>query len=220
MPDGPARPSGSWISSVWRAISTPGGPFLFCGSLLHKHKHFPRVDVAWLPCPPAASFIGSITLVRCLPLASCSLVNERYCVILSMEHCEGSCCCETSLLLQVRFEISRYGLLRFNIILSFVRFEAAVDIACRIFYSSAAKHHDSLSLPDHAAVCAAPYIAIATGLRVCINTVPGPTNLHTRPSLAAKLLIMPPDAIRSSVYLQFHATRWPLSMMYFSPSRS
>ena len=181
-------------------------PFLFCGSLLHKHKHFPRVDVAWLLCPPAASFIGIITLVRCLPLASCSLVNERYCV--------------TSLLLQVRFEISRYGLLRFNIILSFDRFEAAVDIACRIFYSSAAKHHDSLSLPDHAAVCAAPYIAIATGLRVCMKTVPGPTNLHTRPSLAAKLLIMPPDAIRSSVYLQFHATRWPLSMMYFSPSRS
>ena len=74
--------------------------------------------------------------------------------------------------------------------------------------------------PDHAAVCAAPYIAMATGLLVCMKTVPGPTNLHTRPSLAAKLLIMPPDAIRSSVYLQFHATRWPLSMMYFSPSRS
>jgi len=142
-------------------------PFLFCGSLLHKHKHFPRVDVAWLPCPPAASFIGSITLVRCLPLASCSLVNERYCVILSMEHCEGSCCCETSLLLQVRFEISRYGLLRFNIILSFDRFEAAVENACRTFYSSTAslhythlqqtpeQYHQSL-LPGHIQFISAP----------------------------------------------------------------
>jgi hypothetical protein len=57
-------------------------------------------------------------------------------------------------------------------------------------------------------------------MRTCMNTVPGPVNLHTRPSLAAKLLMIPPDAIRSSVYLQFHATRCPLSMMYFSPSRS
>ena len=47
-----------------------------------------------------------------------------------------------------------------------------------------------------------------------------PVNLHTRPSPALIVLMMPPLAIRSSTYLQFHATRCPLSMMYFSPSRS
>ena len=56
----------------------------------------------------------------------------------------------------------------------------------------------------------------AWALRVCMKTVPGPVNLHTRPSLAIMLETMPPDATRSSTYLQFHATRWPLSMMYFS----
>lgn len=52
---------------------------------------------------------------------------------------------------------------------------------------------------NYAPVCAAAYMAMATGLRVCMKTVPGPVNLHTRPSLAAKLLMIPPDAIRSSV---------------------
>jgi hypothetical protein len=56
----------------------------------------------------------------------------------------------------------------------------------------------------------------ACALRVCMKTVPGPVNLHTRPSPAIMLEMMPPDATRSRTYLQFHATRWPLSMMYFS----
>jgi hypothetical protein len=72
----------------------------------------------------------------------------------------------------------------------------------------------------YAAACAAIYCANAAGFLVCMNTVPGPENLHTSPSPADKLLMMPPDAMRSSTYLQFQATRWPLSMMYFSPSRS
>lgn len=47
-------------------------------------------------------------------------------------------------------------------------------------------------------------------------TVPGPVNLHTRPSPELIPLMRPPDATRSRTYLQFHATRWPLSMMYRS----
>src|ERR1700761_8180115 len=51
-------------------------------------------------------------------------------------------------------------------------------------------------------------------------TVPGPENLHTRPSPEEMPEMMPPEATRSRTYLQFQATRWPLSMMYFSPSTS
>lgn len=39
----------------------------------------------------------------------------------------------------VRFKISRYGLLQFDMILSSHHFETAVEDACRIFYSSRAK---------------------------------------------------------------------------------
>lgn len=53
-----------------------------------------------------------------------------------------------------------------------------------------------------------------------MNTVPGPVNLHTRPSPDAKPEMMPPDATRSITYFVFQATRCPLSTMYFSPSTS
>jgi hypothetical protein len=43
-----------------------------------------------------------------------------------------------------------------------------------------------------------------------------PVNLQTNPSPEDMLEMMPPLATRSSTYLQFQATRWPLSMMYFS----
>jgi len=205
--------------SLCFAIAMIFTPFLFL--------HNTIVDIAWLSCPPA-SFIGTITR-RGLPL---------HCIILWVNFLPDQ------LTSAARFtKISRYGwavtfrqdtfilpfrgsqkknfpqdLLLINSWLSFAL------IAKRDLNDiSVLGAHYSVQFnptPDHAAVCAAPYIAMATGLRVCMNTVPGPTNLHTRPSLAAKLLIMPPDAIRSSVYLQFHATRWPLSMMYFSPSRS
>jgi hypothetical protein len=66
------------------------------------------------------------------------------------------------------------------------------------------------------AAFAANHAENACGFLVCINTVPGPVNLHTRPSPADMFDKMPPEATRSSTYLQFHATRWPLSMMYFS----
>lgn len=53
-----------------------------------------------------------------------------------------------------------------------------------------------------------------------MNTVPGPENLQTSPSPLLMPEMMPPLATRSITYLQFQATRWPLSMMYFSPSTS
>jgi len=53
-----------------------------------------------------------------------------------------------------------------------------------------------------------------------ISSEDAPVNLHTKPSPALRLLMIPPDATRSRLYLQFHATRCPLSMMYFSFSRS
>ena len=43
-----------------------------------------------------------------------------------------------------------------------------------------------------------------------------PVNLHTRPSPELRPDMMPPLATRSRIYLQFHATRCPLSMIYFS----
>ena len=46
--------------------------------------------------------------------------------------------------------------------------------------------------------------------------MPGPVNLHTSPSPAIMFDMIPPEATRSITYLQFQATRWPLSMMYFS----
>lgn len=61
---------------------------------------------------------------------------------------------------------------------------------------------------------------IHTGFLVCINTVPGPVNLQTKPSPELIAEMMPPLATRSRMYLVFHATRWPLSTMYFSPSWS
>jgi len=67
---------------------------------------------------------------------------------------------------------------------------------------------------------AANHAENACGFLVCINTVPGPVNLHTKPSPAVIFDSMPPEATRSSTYLQFQATRWPLSMMYLSPSCS
>jgi hypothetical protein len=66
------------------------------------------------------------------------------------------------------------------------------------------------------AALAANHCAKACAFLVCINTVPGPVNLHTSPSPEAIFDSIPPDATRSSTYLQFQATRWPLSMMYFS----
>lgn len=56
----------------------------------------------------------------------------------------------------------------------------------------------------------------AVGFLVCMKTVPGPVNLHTKPSPEVLPDMIPPLAARSSTYLQFQATRWPLSMMYFS----
>lgn len=92
-------------------------PFLFCGSLLHRHKHFP----VWMSrgCHVHRQQVSSHLFDGCHCSHAAWLLDERHCVILSMEHC-----CETSLLLQVRFKISRYGLLRFDTILSFYRFEA------------------------------------------------------------------------------------------------
>lgn len=85
--------------------------------------------------------------------------------------------------------------------------------------------------------------AKAAGFLVCMKMDPGPThneisqylvlvmvgwrkregknapvNLHTKPSAAERPEMRPPEATRSSLYSQFQATRWPLSMMYFSPS--
>lgn len=59
-----------------------------------------------------------------------------------------------------------------------------------------------------------------TAFLVWMNTVPGPVNLHTRPSPDAKPEMMPPDATRSITYFVFQATKWPLSTIYFSPSTS
>ena len=53
-----------------------------------------------------------------------------------------------------------------------------------------------------------------------MKTVPGPVNLHTKPSPEARPEIKPPEATRSRMYLVFQATRCPLSTMYFSPSTS
>lgn len=75
---------------------------------------------------------------------------------------------------------------------------------------------DSPHLYTAVAAFAANHAENACAFRVCINTVPGPVNLHTRPSPAIILDTMPPEATRSRTYLQFQATRWPLSMMYFS----
>lgn len=47
---------------------------------------------------------------------------------------------------------------------------------------------------------------------VCMYTVPGPVNRHARPSPELRPEMIPPEATRSILYLQFHATRWPLSM--------
>lgn len=63
-------------------------------------------------------------------------------------------------------------------------------------------------------------MGILTGFLVCMKTVPGPVNLHTRPSPEDKPEIIPPEATRSSIYLVFHATKWPLSTIYLSPSAS
>lgn len=46
-----------------------------------------------------------------------------------------------------------------------------------------------------------------TAFLVWIKTVPGPVNLHTRPSPDAKPEMIPPDATRSMTYLVFHATK-------------
>lgn len=59
-----------------------------------------------------------------------------------------------------------------------------------------------------------------TAFLVWIKTVPGPVNLHTSPSPEARPEMMPPEATLSSTYLVFHASRCPLSTMYFSPSTS
>lgn len=64
------------------------------------------------------------------------------------------------------------------------------------------------------------FSAILTGFRVWIYTVPGPVNLHTRPSPEASPDIIPPDATRSMTYFVFQAIKCPLSTMYFSPSTS
>ena len=71
-----------------------------------------------------------------------------------------------------------------------------------------------------AAAFAANHCPNAAAFLVCMKTVPGPVNLQTRPSPAVMLLMIPPLATRSRTYLQFHATRWPLSMMYFSLAAS
>lgn len=52
------------------------------------------------------------------------------------------------------------------------------------------------------------------------KSYPGPLNLQIKPSPALKFEMMPPLATRSMTYLQFQATRCPLSIMYFSPSWS
>ena len=70
------------------------------------------------------------------------------------------------------------------------------------------------------AACAPIQAANSFGFLVCMNTVPGPENLQTSPSPLLMPEIIPPLATRSITYLQFQATRWPLSMMYFSPSTS
>ena len=59
-----------------------------------------------------------------------------------------------------------------------------------------------------------------TGFLVCMNTVPGPVNLQTKPSPEESPEMIPPDATRSRIYFVFQATRWPLSTMYLSPSTS
>lgn len=64
------------------------------------------------------------------------------------------------------------------------------------------------------------HIANCAGFLVCMKTVPGPVNLQTSPSPLLMPDMIPPLATRSITYLQFQATRWPLSMMYFSPSTS
>jgi hypothetical protein len=79
--------------------------------------------------------------------------------------------------------------------------------------------HPHLLSPHYigaAAAFAANHAANACAFLVCINTVPGPVNLHTSPSPDAIFDRIPPDATRSRTYLQFQATRCPLSMMYFS----
>jgi hypothetical protein len=67
---------------------------------------------------------------------------------------------------------------------------------------------------------AASHAANACAFLVCMKTVPGPVNLHTSPSPECMFDNKPPEATRSRTYLQFHATRCPLSMMYFSFSWS
>lgn len=59
-----------------------------------------------------------------------------------------------------------------------------------------------------------------TGFLVCMNTVPGPVNLHTSPSPEDRPEMIPPEATLSRMYFVFQATRWPLSTMYLSPSAS
>ena len=76
-------------------------------------------------------------------------------------------------------------------------------------------YQEGFYLPAAVAVIKA---AKASALRVWRYTVPGPVNLQTRPSPELMPDMSPPEATRSRMYLQFQATRWPLSTMYFSPS--
>ena len=75
-------------------------------------------------------------------------------------------------------------------------------------------------LPHHycaPAICVAIQAPNAVGFLVWIKTVPGPVNLHTRPSAEAIPESTPPLATRSIVYFEFQATRCSLSTMYCSP---
>jgi hypothetical protein len=46
-----------------------------------------------------------------------------------------------------------------------------------------------------------------TGFLVCKNIVPGPVNLHTKPSPDVNPEMIPPDATLSRTYFVFHATK-------------
>lgn len=89
-----------------------------------------------------------------------------------------------------------------------------------IYTSKLHAQHDPSTIIPTPYTCAAAFAANhaekACAFLVCMKTVPGPVNLHTSPSPDDIFDKMPPEATRSRTYLQFHATRWPLSMMYFS----
>lgn len=72
--------------------------------------------------------------------------------------------------------------------------------------SSSHEQHDKTPQTAVAAF-AANHAENACAFLVCINTVPGPVNLHTRPSPAIIFDTIPPEATRSRTYLQFQATR-------------